>query len=999
MLTTGPRFRLGVDVGGTNTDSALIDITKSHDPSTRGVVASFKHTTTPDVTDGIETAVRNVLQDAQIDPSSPNILSLTIGTTHFVNAVVQSDTRRLAKVAVIRLAAPYSDECPPFIDFPDNLKHIMNGHSAIINGGLQIDGRIVSELDEEEVIQQTKEIRKKGLKNIVLVGIYSPLDVDGKNEYKARDIIQRELGNTVNIVCSRDVGQIGFLERENASILNASILTFAQKTIRGFQRAMNRLGLTCPLYITQNDGTLMSASAASRLPIRTFSSGPTNSMRGASYLAGIDLKSKDGTGKSMLVMDIGGTTTDVGVLLPSGFPRQAAAFIEVAGVRTNFSMPDVQSIGLGGGSRVRVSKDGAVTVGPDSVGHNLTQAAKVFGGEELTATDIAVRSDGHTIGDPSLLSRLNASVVSSAQRRMNLLLENVIDRMKTSAEDCDLLLVGGGSILSPKELKGVSRIITPPFHGVANAVGAAIANISGEVDTIEILEGKSLAEAIERIKSQALANAARMGASTATIRIADVKVLPVQYVTNQATRIIVTAVGELGTDIVEDGGPSDKVVVDLEEVEEDKDEEEVSATYISVNPVEIIDYSNYRPNIQGDRWILSETDLFFIMEGCGILGTGGGGSPYPPYLICRQILRDGGTISIIDHTSLLDDDVVARGGFMGSPSVSSERIRGGSHIKVAGLELAKYCGVTKFGATLCDEIGGGNGMQSLVTSSSYGVPALDADLMGRAYPKLNQVLPAVYDRPNALVPCALYDGDDNVVLLTRVKNEHMVESIMRVVATEMGSSAALCPPPLAIGDVRNYGVARSQSQAWRLGRAVAICRQKNNIDKVVDSILELQNGRLLFIGKIIDVSREVRSGFTWGQIRIAPLRDEELENTNNNRAATSVPVYEEGTTLIIPFQNENLCAYLEGKDGIQQVVASVPDLITVLDSQSGSHLGTPEYAYGLRVTVIGMAGHPLWRTPRGLAVGGPAAFGLGHPFIPIGEYRTPKSVIEEYRDS
>ena len=142
------------------------------------------------------------------------------------------------------------------------------------------------------------------------------------------------------------VGQVGLLPRENASILNASIMTYARRTIRGFQLAMQRLKLTCPLYLTQviflpleltslclislrqNDGTLITATEAARLPVRTFSSGATNSMRGASYLSGIDLKKKEGAGKSMIVVDIGGTTTDVGVVLPSGFPRQAAAFIE-----------------------------------------------------------------------------------------------------------------------------------------------------------------------------------------------------------------------------------------------------------------------------------------------------------------------------------------------------------------------------------------------------------------------------------------------------------------------------------------------------------------------------------------------------------------------------------------------------------------------------------------------------------------------------------------------
>ncbi|KAK0493586.1 Hydantoinase/oxoprolinase-domain-containing protein, partial [Armillaria luteobubalina] len=297
---------------------------------TRGIVASYKHVTTVNVTDGIEAAVRKVLNDVNIDPRGGKVLSLTIGTTHFINAVVQSDARRLQKVAIIRLAAPYTAEVPPFVDFPENLKKLMNGHYAIINGGLQIDGRLINDIVEAEVIEQVTQIRAKGLKNVVVIGVFSPLDVSGSNEYKVRDILAKELGLAINIICSRDVGQLGFLERENASILNASITSFAQHTIQGFERAMKRLGLACPLYITQNDGTLTTAANAARLPIRTFSSGATNSMRGASYLAGIDLRSKKGSGKGTLVVDVGGTTTDVGMLLPSGLPRQAAAFIEGA---------------------------------------------------------------------------------------------------------------------------------------------------------------------------------------------------------------------------------------------------------------------------------------------------------------------------------------------------------------------------------------------------------------------------------------------------------------------------------------------------------------------------------------------------------------------------------------------------------------------------------------------------------------------------------------------
>lgn len=281
--------------------------------------------------------------------------------------------------------------------------------------------------------------------------MYSPLDNDGKNEEAAKLIMQRELGASVNIVCSRDglchrpsrsrsyadaplpsVGQVGLLERENASILNASILTFAQRTIRGFQAAMRALSLACPLFLTQNDGTLTTAASAARLPIRTFASGPTNSMRGAAFLAGLDDPDpSEQQRRSAIVVDIGGTTTDVGVLLPSGFPRQAASFIEVGGVRTNFAMADVQSIGLGGGSHVRVS--GAhdvrrVSVGPESVGHNLTRDAKVFGGDVLTTMDLVVAAGRVSLGSRDRVANLDPEILAQGTLRINKLLEGIIDK-------------------------------------------------------------------------------------------------------------------------------------------------------------------------------------------------------------------------------------------------------------------------------------------------------------------------------------------------------------------------------------------------------------------------------------------------------------------------------------------------------------------------------------------------------------------------------------------
>ena len=136
------------------------------------------------------------------------------------------------------------------------------------------------------------------------------------------------------------VANLGFVERENAAILNASILRFARQTVAAFRRAMRgRLALSCPLFLTQNDGTLIPAHLAARLPIRTFASGATNSMCGARFLAQSLMQEKK---QAMVVVDIGGTSSDVGMLLPSGFPRQAAAFTELVGIRMNFPCPDVK---------------------------------------------------------------------------------------------------------------------------------------------------------------------------------------------------------------------------------------------------------------------------------------------------------------------------------------------------------------------------------------------------------------------------------------------------------------------------------------------------------------------------------------------------------------------------------------------------------------------------------------------------------------------------------
>lgn len=177
------------------------------------------------------------------------------------------------------------------------------------------------------------------------------------------------------------------------------------------------------------------------------------------------------------MVDIGGTTSDFAALSPSGFPRQASATATIAGVRTAFSMPEVVSIGLGGGSLVQTDDAGNVSVGPLSVGHRLRDEALCFGGSTLTATDIVVAQGFHDESLPSWKGELAEEIVKGATRQIEAKLERCIETMKTSDAEVVVLLVGGGSIIQMAELPNVKKCIRPPFYKVANAVGAAIAKV------------------------------------------------------------------------------------------------------------------------------------------------------------------------------------------------------------------------------------------------------------------------------------------------------------------------------------------------------------------------------------------------------------------------------------------------------------------------------------------------------------------------------------------
>jgi N-methylhydantoinase A/oxoprolinase/acetone carboxylase beta subunit len=257
-------------------------------------------------------------------------------------------------------------------------------------------------------------------------------------------------------------------------------------------------------------------------------------MRGAAFLSGLD---------HAIVVDIGGTTADVGVLA-NRFPRESSVAVDIGGVRTNFRMPDILSIGLGGGSYVRPAA-GKVSIGPDSVGYALTSKGLVFGGDVLTTTDIAVACRGLDIGDRSRVEGLDKSVIDAAVSEIHRMTEEAIDRMKTAAGDAEVVLVGGGGILISRDLKGVSKLHVPQHASVANAIGAAMAQVGGETDRIFSYEKSGRDAAIQQAKAEAIEKATKAGAIPSTVSIVDVEELPMAYMPGGAVRVRVKAVGDL----------------------------------------------------------------------------------------------------------------------------------------------------------------------------------------------------------------------------------------------------------------------------------------------------------------------------------------------------------------------------------------------------------------------------------------------------------------------
>ncbi|WP_417766687.1 hydantoinase/oxoprolinase N-terminal domain-containing protein [Stappia sp.] len=513
-------IRIGIDVGGTNTDGVVLS-------SANQVLATAKTATTEDVTEGISSTLDALRQETISNGITKNesVSTVIVGTTHFINAIVQR--RDLAPVGILRIGHPASRSIAPFSGWPADLVEKVRGRIWNIEGGHEFDGSIFAKLDERAIQSAAEEIADLGLGTIVVSSVFSP--VNPEHEMIARDI----LANTVphaDITLSSDLGRIGLLQRENVALLNATLIPLARRVCQAVVLATRANGIETPVYFSQNDGTIASLESVVRQPIYCFASGATNSIRGAALLADV---------KDAIVADVGGTTTDVG-LVQNGLPNETNTVFRIGGVPTMFRVPDVLSVGLGGGTIIHENDR---RYGPESAGYSLTTRARVFGGDVLTATDLAALQGLTSLGNRELVSNVSRQLVADFTEHCRSLIADTIDKVKIRAGALPLVAVGGGAFLVPDDIEGASHVMRPKHGECANAIGAAMSQVSGEVD--QIFHNVPRAQAIGTAKEIARERAAAAGAKASSVSIAEIDEVPLAYLPGNALRVRVKAIGEM----------------------------------------------------------------------------------------------------------------------------------------------------------------------------------------------------------------------------------------------------------------------------------------------------------------------------------------------------------------------------------------------------------------------------------------------------------------------
>ena len=351
---------------------------------------------------------------------------------------------------------------------------------------------------------------------------------------------------------------------------------------------------------------------------------------------------------------------------------------------------------------------------------------------------------------------------------------------------------------------------------------------------------------------------------------------------------------------------------------------------------------------------LDEQEIRDIANGSAILGTGGGGDPYLGTLATLEALKAYGPPVVVDPEELDDNALVAFPFIVGAPVPGVEKFPFGKEL-VQALRTLEGQLNRKVDAVMSAEIGGANSMIPMSLGARVGIPVVDGDLIGRAFPEIQLTTLTLHGMHAS--PFALADEHGNGVVLNVIDN-FWAERIARAVAIEFGAVCVGIAYPITGRQVKTATLHHTVSFAGSIGKALREAKARKA--SPLQAVLDATNGLVLFEGKIIDVERRTQRGWAMGEAVI-----------------TGLGVYA-GSTARVRFQNENLVVIQE-----DTVIATVPDLITILDADTGAAITTENLRYGFRVVVIGIACQPIWRTPAGLALAGPGHWGYEVEYVPV----------------
>jgi DUF917 family protein len=358
--------------------------------------------------------------------------------------------------------------------------------------------------------------------------------------------------------------------------------------------------------------------------------------------------------------------------------------------------------------------------------------------------------------------------------------------------------------------------------------------------------------------------------------------------------------------------------------------------------------------------IIDESALEDLAVGAALLGSGGGGDPYVGKLMAREALRECGPVELVELDDLDDDALVVAAAMMGAPGVMVEKIPNGDEVVRAVRSLGAYLG-RPVKAVMSGEVGGLNSMIPVYAAARIGLPLVDADGTGRAFPEIHMSTYTIHGI--SATPLAIADEHGDTVIVDAVDNRR-AEKLARGITVDMGAVALVAAYPATAAELREAVVRGTIGRAGRIGAAIRSARQRDA--SPVETAREAVGGTSVFEGKVVEVERRTERGFSTGHASLV-----------------GVEGYA-GMRLRLDFQNEFLAARLD-----DVFVVTTPDLITALDVEDGTPIPAEALRYGARVAVIAIPCPAVWRSAAGLALAGPRAFGYDVEYSAVEEGPVP----------